>query len=246
MPLTKLDIGSYINSYGRDSFSSVCACNPTKEAGVIAVAGASAVREGIGSQVAVKLALESFIEGAIQGFGTATLSNPQDALEVAFRSSNSSVFDFGTKLAAGGRMAASMVAMIIARGAVAIGRVGSGSAYLVRAGEVYPFFEEGGDAIKNNDPAVGNFIGTQALVTVELASVELRGGDNIVLLSDVLEEGSQDSLAALGRIQMHPDKMCEEIVSESNNLKKSPLQYGVSVVVGPEAIYLGASQLVTG
>jgi hypothetical protein len=115
--------------------------NPEAKPGSLVLAGSSAFSKSIGAQVACKLSLEHFIEGTLDFF-----KNPKEAeilpqqtltqalLESAFRKANISVYEFGHKLSAGGRMAASLIGLVIKDNLVTAGRVGAWSAYLLRGG----------------------------------------------------------------------------------------------------------------
>jgi hypothetical protein len=158
---------------------------------MVLIAASGIVRDGLGSQVAVKLALEHFTQGAIEFLAqnaTAVLPPDQLALEVienSFRRANTAVYSFGHKLAAGGRMAAALQGLVIANRCIAAGRVGPGSAYLLRGQEIFPFF-----AISDEERQVPiqpeRCVGAQSLVSVELASVELEPGDLIVMVGRFL------------------------------------------------------------
>ena len=62
------------------------------------------------------------------------------------KNANESVYSFGHKLAAGGRMASSLLGIVIEENTIAAGRVGAGSAYLYREGDLFSFFESSADS----------------------------------------------------------------------------------------------------
>jgi serine/threonine protein phosphatase PrpC len=62
-------------------------------------------------------------------------------LEYAFKNANHSVYTFGHKLAAGGKMAASLLGLALVNDVLTVGRVGDGIGYLVRNGHVFQFFQ---------------------------------------------------------------------------------------------------------
>jgi hypothetical protein len=224
-------------------------------------AGSSAARESLGSQVAFKLAIDYFVKGIESSYAT-VLRNPQlgkgddeivKVLEDAFRSANSSVYSFGHKLSAGGRMAAALLGVAIHDGRLATGRVGFGSVYLFRKNQLYPFFEapEGetekiGDAREFPDDFATrkySFIGSNALVDVEMASVELQGEDIICAfsrpltsLNETLLFESLEGLFTDGFPLVAPEdaaaRLCHDVFTEPETLS-----YALVASVGPDVIY---------
>ena len=159
------------------------------------------------------------------------------AIEAAFKNANSSVYGFGHKLAAGGRMAASLIGVMLQEGVVSVGRVGTASAYLARGAQLYPFFDGGqGDA---SDPAAaGSFVGVASLVAVQLSSVVLEEGDRILLFSDAVSD------AQLGRVFKLVDDIAqgvsidpEEVLSRLFPARMDP-DFAAVMQVGPDLIFL--------
>lgn len=74
------------------------------------------------------------------GSGAAASVVSLELLEKAFKAADDSVYQFGHKLAAGGRLSTSLIGLVIEKNLIAAGRVGHGNAYLCREGEVFPFF----------------------------------------------------------------------------------------------------------
>ncbi|MCB0331309.1 MAG: protein phosphatase 2C domain-containing protein, partial [Bdellovibrionales bacterium] len=178
--------------------------NPTSKPGTAVLAGSCAAHESIGSQVACRLALEHFSTSLLQYFDHegADLTGDEfglQALEAAFREANRNVYSFGHSLAAGGRMAAVFVALIYlvddkGNGSFCVGRVGNGSAYLFRDGELFPFFEQSSG---DSDPNTGNFLGANSLVSVDLANVPVEASDRVFLFSEPLDAMGEHELHAL-------------------------------------------------
>lgn len=198
---------------------------------------AYAVRQSIGAQVACKLALEHFVSGVLDSFES-TLGQSaepgQATIEAAFKRANSSVYDFGHKLAAGGRLAAALFGLVIQSQSVTLGRVGSWSSYLLRDGVVYPFFEEtpAFDSVDGED----HFVGAKSLVTIETASVPLAARDVLVTTASCLDAEALRALteicAETSRTTDAPKGLCQQIAA----ISEFPLLF--FAYIGPEAIYL--------
>jgi hypothetical protein len=218
--------------------------------------GAAGARDGLGSQVAFRLALDHFVEGVV----TAEHSgDPVVLLEAGFRSANQGVYQFGHRLAAGGRLTASVLGAVVSSQAVAVGRVGIGTAFLVRRGSVYPFFEDGEkvlltltETLDDADPSRARevaCIGQNSLVDVELASVPVAPGDVVIVSSrfaraEDLAEASQ--VMAAVSAEEPPDARLRELSREffSRLLPdNASVAYGLIARVGPETIYLSEVSL---
>jgi len=253
MSLTRLDCHFYRSPGSSIDTSSFVALNPARKPGSLVVASASAIRESIGSQVACRLSLEHFVDGALEYFESSLdhIAEPPsfskssngtihharhseaslDVLETAFRKANNSVYNFGHKLAAGGRMAASLLGLVIEESSIAAGRVGAGSAFLYRDGQLFPFFDP--------DPELtsGNYVGANSLVSVELASVSVKGSDIILIFSQPLGVMQQsllvDMLETMDFASGNPCALLSKRIFE-----EAELSFAMAARIGPEAIYL--------
>jgi hypothetical protein len=152
-------------------------------------------------------------------------------------------------------MSASLLGLVIDSGRLAAGRTGIGSVYLHRDGGLMPFFENSeeseriGDAAEFADSDAArklSFIGANSLVDVEVASVELRGGDiicafsrpltqlNETLLLEALEsaEFGHQSDAVTTPSGNRARALCKEIFTEPDTLS-----YAMITQLGPDTIY---------
>lgn len=210
------------------------------------MSGACAAKNSIGSQVACKLSLEHFTEGVLEFFdrrdsqagenGDRPLSGEvsQDVLEAAFKRANASVYDFGHKLAAGGRMAASLIGIVIEDSVIAAGRVGPWSAYLHRSGTLYPFFDEG----KKEPETLDGFVGAQSLVTVETASVPIEESDMIIVFSSMLDHEKEVELSKIVEgINFSDLKPCQSLSAQLFP-DAEKVAFAMLARIGPDAIYL--------
>lgn len=234
MTLTRIDCQFFRNKAAESA--SFAALNPASKPGSIVAAGASAGRESLGGQVAYKLALEHFVDGVLEYFDT-SISNgvssdiTLEVLESAFRRANTSVYQFGHQLAAGGRLAASLIGIVIENNVVATGRVGNGSAYLYRGSELFPFFEQ---RIAGTEV----YIGSNSVVSVELASVPIEESDTIFVFSESLTpELEGDLLDFLDGADLRSSRLCDEAVGYLFP-EIAGISFGMVLGVGPDTIYL--------
>lgn len=270
--VTKLDCYTYRGARAARDVSSFMAVTPlgsghtrhhNTSAGRFVFAGSAAAREGLGSQVAYRLAIDYFLTGVSAHLGQvrdpAVAPKEEPAVELlhdAFRSANSSVYSFGHKLAAGGRMAASLMGLVIEDGKIAAGRAGVGSVYLFRDGGLLPFFEnpeEGetiGDASEIPSPQMMkrlSYIGANSVVDVEVASVDMQPGDiacvfsrpltnlNETLLLETLEAFEYDKVFETrgSRLRMEvASLLCKEVFTEPDTLS-----FALIVRAGPSTIF---------
>lgn len=260
MSLTRLDCDIF---RGRDvvaDASSYVAVNPVAKPAQLVFAGSTAVMQGLGSQVAYRLALEHFLRGVEDHYATSNRAPgapDEDAvvqvLEDAFRTANSSVYGFGHKLAAGGRMAASLLAFAIEEERFAAARVGLGSVYLFRDNQLFPFFSsEGIDRSVVGDaeefPSDLNiqrqaFVGSNSIIDVEIASVTLGAGDivcafsrSLTALNETLLFQHLETLIQEGFPELQPrdlaERLCIEVFTEPDTLS-----FCCVAAVGPDVIY---------
>lgn len=230
MSITRLDCSFCCN--GPPESRGARALNPIQKPGSLVVAAATAGRDNICGHVASKLGLDHFMDGVLEAYGDVRPRNGESGvsvLEEAFRRANSCVYEFGHKLAAGGRMAASLIGIVIADGTASCGRVGTNSAFLYRGFELFPFFE--------NDSS-DQFIGSQSLVSVQISSIAVEPSDTFILFSNPLDDERRNRLVDIleeDEWQTKPDAA----LSLSKQLYPGgDLSFLVVVRVGPDAIYL--------
>ncbi len=262
MTLTRLDCDIFRGAEAVPDASAFVALNPAMKPAQMVFAGSTAAIQGVGAQVAYRLAIDYFVEGVVNHvaqFGQTPVQSADDeesaveVLEAAFRLANSSVYGFGHKLAAGGRMAASLLAFIVDHQRFAAARVGQGSVYLFRNKQLFPFF--GSDGVDRSivgdvpeystDPASQRqtFIGSHSIIDVEVASVTLHPGDYVVAFSRPLTTLNEtllfqhlEVLAGEGFPEVQPygmaEQMCLDVFTQADTLS-----FACMVGLGPEVIY---------
>ena len=214
MSITKVDSHLYRGPKASTDTSSYSLFNPAQRPGGFVCGVASVVQGGLGSRVACKLALEHFVEG-VSDYYQSDLDQSSDineqvdgslnatVLEQAFREANTSVYDFSHKISSGGQLSASMLGVVAQDDYISVGKVGVGSAYLVRDGELYPFFEEADDAQAH--------IGANASASLQISTIPVEGDDLFVIISETLKP--------------FEEVMLGEIASMYDDIKESPASY---------------------
>ena len=252
MAITRVDCNICPGSQDQGLHASYVAFNPRRAAGSMVVGWAGAGRSGLGGQVACKLALEQFTEGVLEYFDERDEVRalavgddiPSDGgsiavLETSFGRANRTVYEFGHKLAAGGRMSAWMLGFVVEGSTVSAAKVGPGNVFLHRAGAIFPFFVENESDELAAARAPTNCIGTNSLVSVELASVDIEANDKLVLVGAELEPSQQENLRQLLCETPSTDENAAQFLSrrlfDPADMQRPTL---VSCVVGPETIYL--------
>ncbi len=243
MTITHIDCYQYRGQNANLDTSSYVTFNPDATPGSVVLAGARAVRQSIGSQVACRLSIEHFTEGILEHYADkqaqAPTSSREDsslkALESAFKRANKSVYTFSHSLAAGGRLAAAFIGLVLQDDFIAAGRVAGGGAYLLRQGELFPFFETNFDS----DRSATEFLGSQSMVSVELASVGIEPEDILLVFSEELSPAEQTELLSLMndidfRTSLNP------ALELSQFLFQDPKQLAFSILLklGPQGIFL--------
>lgn len=173
--LTKISFSVALQEGGSGVVHSL---NPTMTPGVLFAAGVVPGRQELGGKLASTLAVEAFFSD-VQERTIQELSTPQRCIESAFRRANTAVYEFGHKLAASGRMAASLIGLGVVDGEASAGRVGLCEAYLYRGYELFPFFES---PPKEHEW----YVGSSSLISVQLSSIQLQEFDTLILLGKPL------------------------------------------------------------
>lgn len=247
MGFTRLDCHFFRGKRATQDGSSFVALNPYQTPGTLVAASSCATRVTIGSQVACKLSLEHFVDGVLEHVGQSSvlaLGDPGperrdssvEILEAAFKRANTTVYNFGHKLAAGGRMSASLIGIVVLENMIAAGRVGKGGAYLFRDDDVFAFFEppKEQDEIKEQE----SLVGANSVISVELASVPLREGDGVFVIEAGVTPALEETLREISKaIKWDGVNPCELIVRRLFP-DADEIPFAMLVRVGPETIYL--------
>lgn len=150
-------------------------------------ASAVAAGGGITGKIAEKMAIDHAIEEAIaissEPPGGTVDQRAQEIVRSCFRRANRAVYDYAHQMGAGGSMGSSLViaaieARIGAEPLFSVGRVGPFEGYLFRDGRCLPLFGERWGA---GEGTLTRFVGANAKILVDIASLELREGDLLVL-----------------------------------------------------------------
>jgi hypothetical protein len=245
MSLTKIDCKFFRGGSASLDKSSFVVVNPRCKPASVVVSSACAARDSISSQVACRLALEHFIDGVLDFYENKLpdIENGAQAvereisvgvLEAAFKRANGSVYSFGHKLAAGGRMAATLIGLVLEDEVAAAGRVGPGSAYLYRRGELFPFFDGGSEG----QPGAGALVGSHSLISVELASVQIQQKDTVLLFSGSIDPEQEKLLCTLLDDLDLSESDAAGLICQNLFAGHSELPFFMYARIGPDTIYL--------
>jgi hypothetical protein len=198
------------------------------------MAGTSVIDDGIKGQVACRLALEHFVEGVLDYYGQGrkvgeAADNSVAILEAGFKRANRSVFDFSQKMLASGKLTSSLIGVVVEDDFVSVGRVGFGGIYVYRGGEVAPFLDASGER-----PMM---LGADSSVQVQLATLGLEGGDEVIVVSRELSAVEVQSVSGCVRGAEEDERLdIGTIVGLFNDSRN--LDFACRASIGPRAIYL--------
>jgi len=139
-------------------------------------------KAGIGSQIAVRMSREACVRVALECQSQEGLDIVRNVLSEA----NQQVYQYGHRMAAGGQIAARGVVGVFDGDKMYLGQVGSFGHYLWRNNALHPFYEPAKD---EQEGVLTRFIGANAKVLVDLASVNLKNGD--LVISTTLAAGAE-------------------------------------------------------
>ena len=189
MSLTKINCFTYNNPYS-SKLSSKIILNPLKKPGALIMALSSPATSSLGAKVATRLALNHFVEGVLNYCETIDdIQKPSlshNIVSEGFKNANRSVYDFGHKLSAGGRMKACLTSLAVVNGIASVARVGSGNVYLYRDKNIYSFFDEKENTYDN--------VGENSRVSVEFSDIDIEKNDRVLLFSRKLTNMECDTL----------------------------------------------------
>jgi len=236
---TKIDISFFRGGAAAREDASFVAFNPTATPGRLVAAASVTSRESISNQVACKLALDRFVDGvlalAAPGRGVET---SHQLIEAGFKSANAAVYQFGHKLAAGGRMAAALLGLVVADGCVVAGRAGRGSAYLCRGSALFPFFDRPRDEGLSREQLRERLVGAHSMVSVEFAEVGAEPGDIILGVAEPLTAGEEGRVSGVvGALDLTGGNPAAELVRGLYG-DVPAVPFALVAAIGPRSIYL--------
>lgn len=197
MSLAHLECHLYRPERANSATSSYVSFAPRRDPGSVVVACSIASRESIGSQVACHLTLEHFTGGILEYYQGRERGDQAidgiEALEHAIQSTNSSVYHFGHRLSAGGRMSAHLMSLVIEGDVASAARIGTGGVYLCREGRAFPFFDPPSRGSTEVHPE--GLVGAHSLVSVELSTIKVREYDTLLFVAGTLNEDQEARLS---------------------------------------------------
>lgn len=139
----------------------------------------------ISSQIAVQLAYEAMVEGVL-GVLKDELPASVSAIDIvqeAFRLSNQRVYQYAHRMLSGGKLSARGLIAAYDGKRVSVGQVGSFEAVLYRDGKLLRFHEPSTPHGEQQAGMLDRFIGANAQILVDLASVRVRDTDIVCVSS---------------------------------------------------------------
>lgn len=237
MSLTRIDCLTY-SSNSKQGFCEVI-FNPLMIPGCAVMALSSPATSALGSQVATQLALQYFVEG-INDFCGANVENikkssknlSHDIVASGLKNANRSVYDFGHKLSAGGRMKAFLTTLAISNNVASVAKVGGGDVYLYRQKHLYSFFD---DSQKEEN---SSNVGQNSIISVQFSDIDLEKNDKLLLFPYSLSEKEIEICEKFINKadflnQVIFDKLISKILKENEKIKTSML-----VQIGEDSIFL--------
>lgn len=241
MTISKIDCDIFRGEDANLNSSSYSVLNPGKTPGCMSFCGAYAVKESLGSKLACTLSIERFNEAVTGFYQNRIVTKSEDeeqisqsVLELAFKQTNSAVYNFGHKLAAGGKMAASVMGAVLDNNSIAVGKIGAWSAYLVRDNFLYPFFE----TARVEESIERPFLGSQLGVNVQTTFVPIEPDDIFLAFSKKLSQKEEQNLLDLVKeLNTVVPNMARHITEFTCNDSKE-IAFALYSKVGPTSIYL--------
>jgi hypothetical protein len=174
-----------------------------------AIAISTARARNLSCQLASKLALEKYADVLFNSVRRHRFHKKQERdpliLEDVFLQTNDYIYRFAHKLAAGGKTSASLVGVLWGPHAVSVARAASGSVFLVRDEQLFPFFD---DTMSVYDIA---YLGVTHNPVLDFSSVQAKRGDLVLLFSERMSDILQRNLVHLiDRVSLHykyPDQL---------------------------------------
>ena len=197
-----------------------------------------AVADGMGGRQAGELASALATRGLVErlSHGGASHPSPTEALfregllKEVVQAVNAEVLRAATKPATRG-MGTTLTAVLLAGSVLSIAHVGDSRAYLLRDGELHQLTQDHNWAAEEvargaltprqarehpGRNVLTRALGTAPSVYVDSASVEVRGGDVLMLCSDGLHSLVSDDEIAQTLVGEEPQQACQSLVERAN------------------------------
>lgn len=179
-----------VGGQSRPSFSSTAiSLNHQNSNAPLLIAAVEGLRGSIRGQIAVKLSLDTIVRTALSMVpptpGT-KYQGPkgQEIAQAAFKEANQAVYDYSHSMRSGGQIGASGFVAVFDGDKLCMAKVGLSEGYLYRAGKLLPLHQTPPEEVGRGG-ALQRFIGANAQVLVDFASVAVKDKDLIIILTNV-------------------------------------------------------------
>ncbi len=194
---------------------------------------------GITAQIAVKMSVDAMVDQALSAVESPQASEHPFASEIvrrSFKEANTQVYQYGHRIGAGGRISATGMLLAVADGRCTVGRVGDYQGFLLRGNKLSPLFEDL-HATTSGPGALSRYIGANAQILVDLASVVVALGDRIVFCNFPVSESQhgelQDELTQNSELALLAQNACARLRAGMNSFPAHPMLLGLLEVEQP-------------
>ena len=204
------------------AFTLCCPGNPLLLSFVEGVSG------NITSQIAVQLSHDAIAERALEfacelSRAPESLAGGDDPLSLRFvrealKAANTGVYEYSHRMAAGGQVSATGFVASFDGVKFGLGQVGSYETYVWRSGQLEPFYDYSEEVLDSSREGIlRRFIGANAQILVDLAAVNVRQGDIVVLTSMCREERFP---AVVERVLSTTDSLADAAVAVASEVAR--------------------------
>lgn len=200
------------------------------ESAPVLLALVEGVGGGITGQIAAQLAIDAIVDRALEVVEESPAGEEETlvsrVIREAFKKANQEVYRYAHKMQAGGRVAADGFVAAFDGTHFSVARVGPFEGFVSRSGEVVELYER-----KSSSASAGTldrFIGANAQILVDVATLNLRDGDMVILTTFPGDAGVT--------------AVVEEVLSASDNLESAAAELvfgilGLSVGLKANPVY---------
>ena len=149
--------------------------------GILSCSCAEGIREGLKSQIATKIAAESYLKHASDFADSDGGREVSGLLKYSLKHTNEDVYKYGHSMASGGEIAAKFLACAVDGKKITIGQTGEYQSYLFRGNQLQAIFDFGMSVEVAFDGVLQKFVGANSKLLCELASTNLEIGDVLVV-----------------------------------------------------------------
>lgn len=216
-------------------------------------------RAGIGSQIALRMSLETAVRGPLDQ-ATSAAGNTEggaqaiELVRTAFREANRTVYEYAHRMAQGGNVSATGLVGAYDGSKFGVGVVGDHLSLIIRQGRALSFLDQARNDSSERVGALERFIGANAKILVELAATDLKLGDLVILSNLPFRAWLLELSQEVAKLDLPLASTCRRFAQEALRQQEGGLTKGGEKVlrnimvfmlrVGSPTISLSAEQVV--